>query len=51
VKRNYHALPQMSANEAELQQLFLNLIVNAIQAMDGKGTLTLTCMEREGLCM
>jgi PAS domain S-box-containing protein len=45
VKRNYHALPTIDANEGELQQLFLNLIVNAIQAMDGKGTLTLSCMQ------
>ncbi|NLV84505.1 MAG: GNAT family N-acetyltransferase [Spirochaetales bacterium] len=45
VVRNYHALPMIEANEGELQQLFLNLIVNAIQAMEGKGTLTLTCLE------
>ncbi len=48
VKRNYHALTLIEANEGELQQLFLNLIVNAIQAMDGIGTLTLSCMEKEG---
>lgn len=48
VKRNYHALPLIEANEGELQQLFLNLIVNAIQAMDGVGTLTLSCMETRG---
>jgi PAS domain S-box-containing protein len=48
IKRNYHALPFIEANEGELQQLFLNLIVNAIQAMEGKGILTLTCMEKEG---
>ena len=48
VKRNYHALPFLDANERELQQLYLNLIVNAIQAMDGNGTLTLTCMEVDG---
>jgi PAS domain S-box-containing protein len=48
VKRNYHALPFIDANEGELQQLFLNLIVNAIQAMEGKGTLTLSCMEKDG---
>lgn len=43
VTRNYHALPSIEANEGELQQLFLNLIVNANQAMEGVGTLTLTC--------
>ncbi len=48
VRRNYHALPTIEANEAQLQQLFLNLIVNAFQAMDGEGTLTLTCLEKDG---
>ncbi len=48
VKRNYHALPTIEANESELQQLFLNLIVNAMHAMDGKGTLTLHCKEIKG---
>jgi PAS domain S-box-containing protein len=48
VRRNYHALPLIEANEGNLQQLFLNLIVNAIQAMDGQGTLTLSCMEKDG---
>jgi PAS domain S-box-containing protein len=47
VKRNYHALPVLDANEGSLQQLFLNLIVNAIQAMEGAGTLTLTCFEKD----
>jgi two-component system, NtrC family, sensor kinase len=48
VKRNYHALPLIEANEGKLQQLFLNLIVNAIQAMKGNGTLTLSCMDVDG---
>jgi anti-sigma regulatory factor (Ser/Thr protein kinase) len=47
IKRNYHALPFIQANEGELQQLFLNLIVNAFQAMDGRGTLTLSCIEQD----
>lgn len=49
IKRNYHALPTIEANESELQQLFLNLIVNAIQAMKGNGTLTLACKVKSGL--
>ena len=48
VKRNYHALPLIEANESKMQQLFLNLIVNAIQSMAGNGTLTLSCMELDG---
>ncbi|NCC12369.1 MAG: GNAT family N-acetyltransferase [Spirochaetia bacterium] len=47
VERNYHALPTIEANEGELQQLFLNLIVNALQAMEGNGKLTLTCFEKD----
>ncbi|MFA6682348.1 MAG: GNAT family N-acetyltransferase, partial [Sphaerochaeta sp.] len=49
VRRNYHALPYLEANESKLQQLFLNFIVNAIQAMDGNGILTLSCMENDDL--
>ena len=48
IVRNYHALPHFEANESALQQLFLNLIVNAIQAMDGSGVLTLVCREETG---
>jgi len=47
IRRNYHAVPELQTNERELQQLFLNLIVNAFQAMSGKGTLTLTCIEKD----
>jgi len=49
VKRNYHALPTVLANEGELQQVFLNIIVNGVQAMDGAGTLSLTCAESHGV--
>ncbi len=48
LKRNYHALPSLEANEGEIHQLFLNLIMNAIQAMNGDGTLTLSCYEENG---
>lgn len=34
-------LPDLSTNPNELRQVFLNLIVNAVQAMEGHGTLTL----------
>lgn len=49
VRRNYHALPFLEANESKLQQLFLNFIVNAIQAMEGNGILTLSCMQKDDL--
>lgn len=31
------------ANHGEMQQVFVNLMINAVHAMDGKGTLTLAC--------
>ena len=34
-------LPHIVADRSQLQQVFLNLIVNAVQAMDERGTLTI----------
>ena len=36
-------------NEGELQQVFVNLIINAVQAMDGEGTLRLSCRRTGGV--
>jgi len=36
------SLPEVQANENKLVQVFLNLVINALQAMDRRGTLTLT---------
>ena len=36
------ALPSIQGNENKLEQVFVNLIVNAAQSMEGKGTLTLS---------
>lgn len=35
-------LPQIHANSGQLQQVFINLVLNAIHAMKGVGTLTIT---------
>ncbi|NEQ31290.1 MAG: GHKL domain-containing protein, partial [Leptolyngbya sp. SIO4C5] len=45
VCRHYHKnLPKIPAHGSELNQVWTNLIDNAIDAMDGKGTLTIkTC--------
>jgi PAS domain S-box-containing protein len=48
VNKSYRQVDPVQANATELQQVFLNLIVNAAQAMDGKGTLSLECMQEEG---
>ncbi|MCF7946101.1 MAG: PAS domain S-box protein, partial [Spirochaetia bacterium] len=49
IERNYHALPTILANEGELQQVFLNIVVNAVQAMDEEGVLSLTCKQDHGV--
>ena len=41
VVRDYQAPAVALGNANQLQQIFVNLVVNAIQAMDGKGKLTL----------
>jgi len=41
VARVYSAHPIILARAEEIVQIFVNLIINALQAMDGQGTLTL----------
>jgi signal transduction histidine kinase len=42
VERRFGALPQVRCFPGQLNQVFLNILVNAIQAMDGRGKITLT---------
>ena len=45
-------LPKLKANAGELNQIWTNLIVNAIDAMDQEGTLTIrTYPDREFICV
>jgi len=50
VKLEFGSVPDVKINPSELQQVIINLIINAVQAMDGKGTLTIQShvLEREG---
>ncbi len=48
VKKEYDEVARIEANPNELKQVFLNLIINAVQAMDGKGILTLKCKKNGG---
>lgn len=50
IKKNYDAnLPRTVADGSQLQQVFTNIIINAAEAMDGKGTLTITTkLDNEG---
>ncbi len=47
VNSNLETGSYISANAGELQQIFVNLIVNAIHAMGKKGRLTLKCFHKK----
>lgn len=48
VLREYHSVPSIRADPAELLQVFVNLITNAVQAMNGQGRVTLTIQSDAG---
>ncbi|RVW08853.1 histidine kinase [Prescottella agglutinans] len=50
VKDYDHGLPRVPSNAAELNQVWTNLIDNAVAAMDGRGTLTVRTY-RDGDCL
>jgi two-component system NtrC family sensor kinase len=41
IKKEYGQLPRIIADPSQLQQVFMNIIINAAEAMDGRGTLTI----------
>ncbi len=46
--KEYSDLPMINAKPEEIQQVFLNIVRNAVQAMDGKGRITIaTCAESD----
>jgi two-component system NtrC family sensor kinase len=49
VEKDYQPnLPRITADRAQLQQVFMNMIFNAAEAMEGKGTLTLRTSSDDG---
>ncbi len=46
--KNYGNIPPIFAKPEEIQQVFLNIIHNSVQAMDGKGKLVITSKESNG---
>ena len=42
VRKTYQGAPRMRANALEIRQVFVNVITNALQAMQGRGILDLT---------
>jgi two-component system NtrC family sensor kinase len=45
---HYGALPSLRGKREEMLQVFLNLVTNALQAMEGHGTLTVTTRSSDG---
>ncbi len=41
IRKEYSPLPPLVVDAAQLQQVFMNIILNAAEAMDGNGTLTI----------
>ncbi|MCX7027316.1 MAG: GNAT family N-acetyltransferase [Spirochaetes bacterium] len=47
VRKNYNQTSEIQANATELQQVFLNLVVNAVQAMNSDGILSLNVSQED----
>ena len=48
VRHLTEALPQVVVDPAQIQQVFMNLLINAAEAMNGEGRLTLTTRHATG---
>jgi PAS domain S-box-containing protein len=46
VERNFGDVPPISCNPSQLNQVYLNLLVNAVQAIKDKGTITITTFQK-----
>jgi two-component system, NtrC family, sensor kinase len=48
VEKHFADVPQILCAPSRINQVFINLVTNAVQAMDGNGTLTITTSARDG---
>ena len=48
IQTEFSALPRLQGNPDELLQVFVNLVTNAVQAMEGQGTLTVSTSSVNG---
>jgi len=48
IVKNFGRLPPVRCNPGQLNQVLLNLLVNAAQAIDGKGTITIATASLDG---
>lgn len=46
VERNFGDVPPISCNPSQLNQVYLNLLINAVQAIKDKGTITITTLQK-----
>lgn len=47
VERNYGSIPRILCNPAQLNQVYLNLLINAVQAIPEKGVITITTFSKD----
>jgi two-component system NtrC family sensor kinase len=47
VERQFGNLPLISCNPSQLNQVYLNILVNAVQAIKDKGTITITTFQKK----
>jgi len=45
LEKNYQPLPLLKSKPEEIQQIFVNIIQNAVQAMQGKGRLSISSLQ------
>ncbi|MCA9672039.1 MAG: GAF domain-containing protein [Myxococcales bacterium] len=48
VRRELAELPKLSCHASQLNQVFMNLLVNAVDAIDGHGHVTVSTSQRDG---
>jgi two-component system NtrC family sensor kinase len=48
VVRDYEAIPEIVCSPNQLNQVFMNVLVNAAHAIDGRGTITIRTRYRDG---
>lgn len=51
LKKNSDGIPEIMVDRNKIEQVFLNIILNAIQAMNGPGTLTIQTSINNGQCI
>lgn len=48
IEKDYRSVPLLKAKPEEIQQVFVNIVKNAVQAMNGKGRLTISSNQLNG---